>query len=226
MILSKNNLLIHELSAIDKAIPVLNNVHIAADGSTVAANGKCLIAVSPVDEKLKSSIPLQETKSDAHTISNESIKEVLKNVPKDTMFGGLLEYCDTENGTFTSSDGKRKRKLETNVYQKKYIDYKKAFRRIPWNNKKKRIALNRKRLIKLLQTIDKICPDSSGEGAVYIEFTEENNVVLRSINHINGQRTIALMTTYKGIEGNWLQPDEWEKKLCQKKTAKKKVPKI
>lgn len=220
LILSKSNLIIHELTAADKAIPVLNNVCIDKNGSTIAANGKVLIAVSPVPDNIKKNVPLQESKSSESVVSSETIKEVLKQLPKDMNFGGLLEYCDFDNGTFTSSDGRRKKKIEAKIYSRDYIPYNKIFRRAS-GKKSHRIVLNRKRLASLLKTIDKICPDSSGESAVYIEFTNENDIILKSINHHNGQRCIALMTSYKNIEGNWLEADEWEVKLSRKPTAKK-----
>lgn len=221
MILSKNNLIIHELTSVDKAIPVLNNVCIVSDGSTVAANGKVFIVVSPVDPELKKNIPLQETEKSAGTVSSESVKEVLKNIPKDTLFHGLLEYCDFNNGIFNINDGKRKKKIESKMYPKQYINYKKAFK-LANHKQKQRIVLNRKRLMKLLQVMDKVCPDGTGDSPVYIEFTENNNIILRAINRVNGQRCISLMSSYKGVESNWLEVDEWETKLIKKKIAKKK----
>ena len=222
MILNKINLLIHELASIDKAIPVLNNVHITKDGSTIAANGKSIIAVSPVPSTLKENVPLYETESDPVTISSESVKEILKNIPKDILFNGLLEHCDQKNGEFIISDGKRKKKIEAKTYQKNYINYKKVFRKASLSSRIHKIVLNRKRLIKLLQTMEKICPDSSGESAVYIEFSRDNDIILRSINHSTGQRCIALMTSYAGIEGKWMEADIWEKKLTKKPRAVKK----
>jgi hypothetical protein len=220
LILSKSNLIIHEVTGIDKAIPVLNNVCIEEDGSTIAANGKVLIAVSPVNEKIKQNVPIEENKSGKSVVSSETIKEVLKNIPRDILFKGLLEYCDYSKGTFTSSDGKRKKKIEAKLYSRNYITYEQMFKKT-CNKKSHKIVLNRKRLINLLQVIDKVCPDSTNESAVYIEFTDDNNIILKSVNHNNGQRCLALMTSYKNIEGKWLEADTWEKNLSKKKTAKK-----
>lgn len=223
MILSKNNLQVVNITSVDKSIPVLNNVHITSDGTTIGANGKSIVAVSPVQEKIKKAVPLDEKiHRKSCTISSETIKEVIKNIPKDTLFKGLLEYCDFTGNKFILTDGKRKKEIESKKYGRGYIDFKKMFKQISIQKSKHRIVLNRKRLIKLLQVMDTICKDTSGESAVYIDFTENNNMVLKSVNHQNGQRVVGLMSSYKGIEGHWLDPDKWEKKLYQKKTAIKR----
>ena len=215
MIVSKSSLKIVELTTTDKAISVLNNIHITHDGTLVAANGKAVIAVSPVNEELKKKLPIKESKKHKPaTIESSTIKEVIRNMPRDTMFQGLLEFCDFNDGNFTLSDGKRKKKIESKLYSRAYIEFRKLFKKISPFNSKHRIVLNRKRLIKLLQVIDNACPDSSGESPVYIDFTEDNGMVLKAVNYKNGQRCIGIMNSYKGVEGNWLEPNVWEKKLC------------
>ncbi len=223
MILSKSSLKVSDISAVDKDIPVLNNVHITSDGSLIAANSKSVIAVSPVSKDVKTKVPINESNHHKRaTISTETIKEVIKNIPRDTLFQGLLEYCDFNDGSFELTDGKRKKKIEGNVYQRDFIKFRGIYKEVDSEKRKHRIVLNRKRLIKLLQVIDAICPDTSGESAVYIDFTDNNSMVLRAVNHKTRQRCIGIMHSYKGIEGNWLNPDLWEKKLCQKKKAIKK----
>lgn len=220
MIISKSNLKVADVAKIDSSIPALGNVHFLKDGSTVAANGRALITVSPVHKEVKQAIPLTESVPKEQTISLGTVKEILKNMPKDVMFKGLLEHCDLGIGTFTLHDGKRKKKVEAKVYDREYIDFRKMFYKAGEKRSKCRIVLNRKRLINLLQAIDAICTDNSGENPIYLDFTEDNNIILRGVNVVNGQRAIAVMTSYKHEEGKWLVEDVWEEKMLGKRKAK------
>ena len=217
MILSKKNLLVVECISVDKQIPVLNNIHIAEDGSTVASSGRGLIAVSPVPDKIRKSVPVDDSGVDGGTYASETIKQVLKNLPRDVQFGGLLEFVDLKNGTFTLTDGKRKHELIGKPYDRKYIDYQdviqKAFENISSGS---RVVLNLKRLIALLQTVEKICGDSVAETPIYIEFTKENDVIIMGESSKTGQQVIALMNSYKGIEGKWIVLNTWAKKIIDK----------
>lgn len=224
MILSKQNLLIVQVAAVDKAIPVLDNIHITQDGTSVASNGKVLVAVSPVIRELKEKIPLKETKAKhSVTISSETVKEVIKNMPKDLLFHGLLEHVElnVQDNTFLLSDGKRKRNIIARLYQRAFINFQEIFKRAGKSPVSTRFVINRKRLINILQTIDKICPDSSGESPVFIELNEAGNVILKGRNN-KGQRVLSVMSTYKGVEGSWMEDSSWEKKLLGRRRAKKR----
>lgn len=226
MILSKSNLLVVGIVHPDKKIPVLNNVHIERDGSTVARNNKVLIMVSPVlpevKEKLEAILP--ETEMNVVTVSSGTINSVLKSLPSDRAFKGLLEHTDldVEDGVkFTLTDGKRNRSISGKKYARKYISYKEALAdALSRINTGVQIVLDLNRLLLLLQTIKKICPDTSKELPVFIEFTNDNDIIIRALNPNNGQRVIALMTSYKGIEGKWLNYNKWEQTFFKKKKIK------
>lgn len=228
MILSKQNLLIAGIAKNDKAIPVLGNIHITSDGTTIASDSKILIAVSPVTEEMKENIPLEEVgKKESCTIALDTVNEILKNLPKDTLFKGLLEHANLnkESKRFVIHDGKQTKTLGIKFYHRPYINFKKIFGSI--GNKilrgktsySKRIVLNRKRLKDLLDVIDKVCPDTTGQSPIYLDFTEDNNILIRGVNYKTKQRVLALMSSYKGIEGKFLEPDIWEENLCRKKIA-------
>lgn len=215
MILSKSNLKAIAITVIDKAIPVLNNLHITRDGTTIATNGKVMMAVSPVLPQIKERVPLKEKGKiprEGVTISSETIKEVLKTVPKDSMFNGLLEHTEFKDGVFTINDGKRTTSIESKLYERKYVNYRKVFRSAAKSEGKK-IVINRKRLYQALKAIDDICPDSSGESPVFIEFTDNDDILLRAQNYKTGQHVMAVMNTYTGVEGKWPKYNLWESKL-------------
>lgn len=227
MIISKQNLLVVHTTKVDSAIPALDNVHIAEDGSTVGVGGKMLLAVSPVDGKIKEKLAniLDEEGEGGITISSETAKGILKRFgTADKKFDGILDHCNIEKigGTdcrVTQTDGKRKDRFTGKVYRREFVPYKNVIRpamvSVTGESDSKKIVLNLKRLLLLLQTIEKIAPDSSGDSPVWIEFTDNDYIVIRGINMINGQRALGIMSSYTGVEGKWLEPNEWERSLCE-----------
>jgi len=229
-ILSKANLQVVKVSTVEKAIPALNNLRVESDGTTAAANGRVVLAVSPVKKKTKESVIVDETNlpETGCTIPAETVKDVIKNMPKDTNFGGLLEHCDLSvkdnKGQFLMKDGKKPIKIGGNLYRHEYVKY----REILGNALKStllssRVVLNLKRLKSLIDAIDKVCPDSSGETPAYIEFTPNDDVVVRAVNPTNGQRAVAVMSSYKFAEGQWMEHSEWEENFYR--NLKKLEPK-
>jgi hypothetical protein len=155
------------------------------------------------------------------TIAAATIKEVLKGIPRDTQFNGLLEYADvavneSNHVNFTTNDGQRERHIACREYARAYIPYQHLLGKAlvsAAKTKGPRVVLNRKRLEQLLKTLDSITPDPSGESPVFIEFTGDNDVILRTVNPKTGQKALALMTSYKAAEGKWPKVDKWELKF-------------
>jgi hypothetical protein len=224
MIISRSSLQVLNIIKNDK-VPVLNNVHITQDGTVIGSNGKCIILVSPVTKEVRNNLkeligddPINDPKG--VTISEEAGKDVLKNMPKDTQFKGLLEHVnvipdeeDHRAVEFKLTDGKRPKAIRGRRWERDYIEYQKVLDRVNRTKEVKRVVLNRKRLLSLLDTIDKACTDTSGNSAVFLEFSEANDIIVRGVNYANGQRMIGVMQSYKGNEGEWLEQDEWEKKI-------------
>jgi hypothetical protein len=233
MIISKHNLSLWQLIKNDSKIPVLNNLHIAEDGSTVARNGKSLVVLSPVVEEIKENLktlfknqPLNQSIS----VSSELIKKVFDSIKQDKKFNGLLEHCDIEvNGTeviFIFTDGIQQSEMKGKIYNREYIDYKANLNEALSNLTSNRIILDLNRLLSLLTTIHKIIPDNGGgEVPIFIEFTKKNDIIIRAINFKTGQRIIALMTSYI-IEDKWLSLDDWENQFVTKKNKFTKKNKI
>ena len=230
-IFSKQNLKVVEVCKDDKDQDKLNNVHFTKEGATVAANGITVMAVSPVQDEWKESSILDETRMlTDETITAETVKDVLKNIGADTKYKGVLEHTDLNQGVFTLSDGKREKKIEAKVYKKEYVRYKDIFQRVFSNSVSACAAVNLKRLISTLQTLDKICPDTTKNSIVYIDFTksaEGNDMIFRSENVKTKQRAVAVLKAYSGNEGKYLKMNEWECELTgAKKKKMKKLRKI
>jgi hypothetical protein len=216
MILSRSNLLASQGTSKDS--PILNNLHVTWDGSTVAFDGRALLCVSPVAVEMEDKVTLRDTgrpnSETGVTVSTESVKEVLKNLPVDKKFDGVREHVDlSPAGVFTIDDGKREKTITAKVYPRQFVDYKAVLTNAKKSPAVARVVLNGKRLRNLLDMLDKICPDSSGDSPVFLEFTEDNDILIRAVNPLNSQRVVAYMASYKNEEGQWLEEDEWEKNI-------------
>lgn len=232
MIISKGNLKVVDMTAPDKNIPVLDNVLIEKDGTTVGANSRATLVVSPPAEEIRKKVPLESSEL-AHgiTVSSDSIRAVIKAIPRDAMFSGLLEHCDVadsgESGvSFTITDGKREHGIEGKKYPRRFIDYKTIVSEAVESKKIAKVAINRKRLIQMLKTIEAIIPDSNGESPIFLEFSENNDVLIRAVNPANKQRVIGVMTSYKDAEAKWLPFNDWEAQFISLKSLfpKRKGP--
>lgn len=211
MIYSRSN-----LSAVicsNKQPAVLNTVHFN-QGTTIAFSGKVLVAVSPVKEEIKAEVPEIETEGSVLTMAAETVKEVLKNMPVDKKFHGLLEHADLDSkGTFKLTDGKRKRSISGKIFSKEFVDYQQVLSKAKESGTAVKVVLNRHQLGLLLDFLNKSCPDGSNESPVYLEFTNNQDVLIRAENPVNGQRAFGYMSSYKAEEGQWLKEDEWENSL-------------
>lgn len=213
MIVSRGNL--QAVVNTTKQPPVLNNVYFE-DGMTVAFNGQTIAVVGPVQEATREEVFVTETPNSSMTISAETVKEVLKNLPVDKLTGGLLEHCDVDpHAVFRLTDGKRKRTIAGKVYKRDYIPFRTVLQKARESEVVQRIELNRHRLRTLLEFMDKACPDASGEAPVYLEFTSNHDVIMRAVNPRTGQRALGYMSSYK--DGEWLEPDSWERNLTSEK---------
>ena len=220
MIVSKQGLRVVEVTKADSKVPVLDNVLIEKDGTCVGSNGKSILMVSPVKPETEDSLNnvLQKTGRAKMVVSADTVKQLLKDLPADKQFGGLLEHCDIERQgqgcKVRLTDGKRRRSFQGKLYPRDYLPYRKIVEPALSSRDGQKVVLNLKRLLALLSSIEKICPDTTGESPVWVEFSD-GQIILRGLNHINGQRCIGIMSTYKGIEGRWLEPDDWEKSYLQ-----------
>lgn len=220
MITSKNNLLIVNVTTVDKNIPVLDCVHIEQDGTTVAGNGKSFIAVSPVPESIRKklkAIEYEDGAIESLNITSETAKKIVQKIPPDKKFNGLLEHTDIEvddgKVKFNFRDGARYDFTEGKINPMPYAQYKRLYQRALSSRRDIQLVVNAKRLIPLLETLKKVSKDDSDFSPLFIEFTEEKDIIIRMENRQTGQRCIGLMWSYKGNEAKWLEPDQWEEGL-------------
>lgn len=226
MIISKSSLNVVHIAKPDKQVPLLDTVHITEQGETVAANRDSVIMVSPVDEEIKNKYPVKGKESEAITLTSESVNDIIHYIGTDRVFEGTLEHCDIVNKNGKAEvicyDGKRTKILEGKAYPE-YFDYRSLFERIQSESIDVKVTLNRKRLLSLLNTIEKVCPDKGDFAPIYLEFTKNGDVIIRAKNAKFKQKVLAVMRGIPGV--GELEYSEWEKQFIkrEKDTTMKKI---
>ena len=228
MYLNKKNLIPVSMVKADSDIPGLDNIHVRADGSTVASNGITCLLVSPVRkqvEKLLRQI-IKKRECGEVTLTSDTVKDIIKNLPSDKKFSGMTEHCSLEdhgegNIEIHMTDGTRGSSIRGKVYRRPYINYKVFLNALRRKNGV-RVVVNLPRLLLLLQTIDKIIKTSDEDNAVFIEFTDKGSVIIRGMDSMTGQRVVAIMNQYDYKEQKWLKENDWEMSLIPKAKVRHK----
>ena len=225
MIISKASLGVVELCRADKAIPVLGMVCIEGDGSVVASNGKVVAWVSPVTQRIRDAVPLpgKGLLKERVLLSAGTAQDLIKAMPRDTQFKGLLEHAaieqlDAARVNVTVTDGRQKRVITVRVAARDYLQYGKVFTEA-WANRVEgpeagNVVMNRKRMQLAMQAIDKVCPYDGEFSPVYWTFTRQGNVIVRAENELTGQRLMAVFQSVDmGQSGQQLEMTVEEQRL-------------
>jgi len=222
MIISKSSLESVKLASVDKAVPVLNNLCLKSDGTIVAANGKSMIFVSPVSPEIKGKVPLEEQENmEDVVLSLETVGELMKAVPKDTMFKGVLEHLEVrETGTegevlVKVTDGKRHKDIRCKGFGRRFIDTDRILDEVLGGRKLGMVAVNLRRFLTVVEVINRVCPDNSGEVPLYLEFYEKATI-LRTLNLKTGQRAVAIVYNYRPDSLVWMEESDWEKAMLRR----------
>lgn len=204
-------------------------------GNSFAANDYAWCALSPVPKAVQKSIPLEkaEWETGGIGISHGTCKEMIRALPKDSTFGGLLENTairteGTGEVEFITNDGRRKKSILAKAVSKAKVPFKwlKSALYAREEPGSVSIALNRKRLMALLAVMDKTCPDPGKAAPLWLTLTESGKLVLRGVNPKTDQRFIASMREFEDTE--WIEDSEWETELLtlpDKEVIRKSVKK-
>jgi len=221
MLINKTNLEVYRISKSDKNQDRLNLVHINSDGSTVGANSRSLLLVSPVRDEIKGKVPITEVGWSGGDITRDVAKDITKAIGKDRQFDGLLEYCNIEfsddKTKVTTTDGKVSRLLRFNKIKKGFIKFKKMLKNIFKSETKAKVIVNRDRLLDMLKALKRVAPDRSKETPVFIEVKEEGMIV-KCDNRKTKQRIIGVISQY---QGEFVEETSWEKKLVREKRRRR-----
>lgn len=217
MILSRDLLQASKATGNDKKVLALSTIHVTADGDVVACNGRTVMVVEAVPKERQESIPFSGKGNPVKREVNipvEAIENILKNIPADKQFDGLLELVHLEEDKLSDGlrvvfhDGKGEKVHKIPEYKRPFIDFKGILRKLYYfKEKKAQFVLDRKRLMTTLQAMDKLC----GDSPCYIEVTEDADLMIRSYIPRTGQRVMALVT---GVLGDWFPAGKFEGKYA------------
>ena len=228
LIYSDSNLKVVAVASTDSHDRALNGVRFEADGSTVASNGRMLMAVGPVKGGVKFPATAGERMSIGKAglvVAVDAVNKALRYMAKGKTLAlrhiALTTVPDPARVGFTSLDAKGDpTTIGTLPKVDKFPDWRAILRRLG-RGKVSRVALNRRDLIELLKALEAASSDSGDVSPVFLEIGE-GGVIARTVNRATDQRIIGALNVYKVREGSWLERDDWEESIF--KTKRKKEP--
>ncbi len=216
MIFNKANLTVAKVASQHEHDRGLNCVHLNPDGSSVAANGKVIMAVGPVDED-KAHFPDvgEQTAPGPNGVSIplDLVEKAMRNIPKGQaklQNIAMTINADPRKVELTTSDMRLQQRVAGAPHQDPFPNWKKTFRD---GRGAFRLCLNRRSLIDLLTAFEDACPDKGDQTPIYLEINEAaTGMVARCVNMETGQRVIGAMSAYN-TQGHWLPVDVWEQSV-------------
>jgi DNA polymerase III sliding clamp (beta) subunit (PCNA family) len=215
MIYSRANFQAAAVTSKDKDVNVLSFLYFDKSGFTAGIDGKSMMVVEPPSTEYQKHFVIRDIHSGSFSIPARSVNEILKAIPRDVQYKGLLEQAaitkeSDDHVEFSTTDGLQTRAITTKKHRKNFPNIKEILKPV-YHKDKVKVCINRARLIKLLTALDKACPDSGGEQPVYLEISSDSGeVLLRTQNVRTGQVAIGLIGSY---EGEWLKKSKWEKEM-------------
>jgi len=194
------------------------------EGAAYALNRKAAIMLSPMTEERAKVTPLNNTGNFKFSVTAEAVRSIIKLIPADKLFKGLLECTDVSvNGStaeWTVSDGRRNHLMKCNcgTYDDRLI----SGLRKTWNrrweegNPAKISALNITRVAVLFDAMKYAGCASSGEEPVWLRCCDDGTVLLRAVNYGTQQRVLGMCAAYDAEEGQMPEWTQWERQLNAK----------
>lgn len=233
MIFSKSAL---QIVNITKGAPEsLQAVKIERDGTVAAGNGKVVIVVEPTREeatKTLVSFGIAERRPIEAVLSALTVREIIKGLPRDTTFGGLLEYCAIYPAEDASgelcikiNDGLRVKAWRVRPLRSRFPDYTATIRSVysyaisGGQDAKRTVScraiVNRDRFAEMIAVMETVSVWTGGDSfsPAWLEFTG-GGLVYRTVNKITGQRSIAVVYSSLITGKQWLELNDWERRTC------------
>ena len=219
---SKANLAVRDLASTDRKDPGLRRVQFDPDGTTVASNGRALIAVSPPEPRRAERFPRveedhAEPPAEGVGITPESVGKIAQLIPRgsqESLHYAQMTRCDEREVELMGTDGYRKEKIACVPCRGQFPEWRKPLREAMHAANTGRVCVDRLSLMRALQALEKACPDPGNNNPVFIEFGESgDSLVLRSVNYVLAQRAVAMVKPMLVKDGQWLESDEWERSI-------------
>ena len=216
MLLSKVNLAVAGVASTDKTDPVLNRVHLEADGTSVASNGRAIMAVAPVVPERAAQFPRVE---DAEAgpgpggvgLSLSTVADAGRAVPKADKHPSLgyvqMTKLDAREIELMATDGVRKRKVSGMPMRGGFLPWRQMLRDAREGEAAVRVCVDRLSLMRLLKAMP---PDPGNRNPVFLEMRGDGRaIVARCVSVGTGQRVIGMVSPLDN-RGKWLEEDKWE----------------
>lgn len=212
MILSRANLAVREVVGDTEG---LNVVHIDPDGSTVASNGRVLLAVGPCDTNRVQMPGVGQAAPGGLGVNvpPKTIDIAVRNIPKDRNAPQAVAVtdCSDENVELTTQSATETQRVSTRPVKIRFSDWRAVLQGVRKAlAPDRRICISRKDAIDLLSAMEHAA-GVGDEGAVFIEFGSETDAILiRGYSAVNGgQRIIGVIKPM--VAGEWLALSVWER---------------
>jgi hypothetical protein len=192
-------------------------VHIDADGSTVASNGRVLLAVGPVDASRVQMPGVGQAAPGGLGVNvpPKTIDIAVRNIPKDRNApqGVAITQCDDDAIELTTQSSTETQRVSARPVKIRFPDWRSVLqnvKRAVSMTPDRRICFSRKDALDILTAIDHAA-GIGDEGIVFMEFGSESDAILiRAYSTINGkQRIIGIIKPM--VAGEWLALSTWER---------------
>lgn len=234
-LLSRANLGVVACASVKEFDAGLNGVRVEPDGSTVGSNGRMIMAVEPVDERLvvvREVGERVEPGTSGMVLEKGFAEEVGKALPRGTAGRGVapvavMTKCVADPGKaqfVTVNKHGVAKTLARRPKGAKYPDWKKSVREaVGVGGIVARVAVSRKELLQLLTAIDKAVPDPAKELPVFIEIGEKG-MLLRAADRLTGQRVLGALGVVHG-QDEWPEYGGFERGVLnvEKKSVKRRT---
>lgn len=233
MIYSRANLAVKDIAHKSKKEVALHRVHLENDGSSVATDGRALMAVGPSEERRAATFPDHvigthtAPEDDGVGVLPSQVAEVERMMPrgKAPLSYAAMTKCTDRVVELAATDGVSVRKRSSPPCRGKFGNWRAPLGQACRAATRGRIVIDRVALIRLLQAMDRACPDRGNYNATFLEFGgPEDAIILRAESYELGQRVIGMIAPLRAGQ-QWLEADEWETTIREAGVETKPTPK-
>ena len=230
MIIHRSNVEISQLASRDPLDRGLNGLRLEADGSTVASNGRVILAVGPPSPE-KAAIPSEACEhttpgTNGLVLPVDLAEKTLKSMPSRTkraalQYTALSKVKNPNQIGLTVIDERGNTTTHTaHPNPDPYPDWKTTIQEIQGgsNEKSLKVCVNRKDLLDILKTLESAAPNK-GDSPLFLEIPEEGQGIIARCKHVEtGQHLVAALRPMD-TGGKWLPNDKWENGVFARKRA-------
>jgi len=214
MLLGSANLFVSGMASRDTKDVALSQVHLEPDGTTVASNGRAIMAVEGVDRETIHWPAMSEAEPPEEGVGLplSVVGQALKNMPADkrtSLQNAALTRCDNLV-ELTTLDMEKEQSVTGRSVSARYPEWRGVLQDAGRKAKQARVCISRRDMMGILSSMDKACEGGS-DSPVFIELGgEKDGVVLRGLNYATSQHVVGMIAPLD-VEGKWPALGLWER---------------